>query len=110
MNCFGIVARRMEHWDLYEGKVVRVYNSTVHRMIGLSPSAYVLIFERMIRPNLRLGERERELWKHGNEKFQAFGVGERVLKKRVVIGRLNEIKFRISMKVCMKLSKFGRMS
>ena len=84
----------MEDLDLYVGKILWVYNSTVHRAIGMSPRAYVLNFERMIRSYLRLGECECELWKHGSEKFQEFGVGEKVLKKRVKIGRLNKNKFR----------------
>ena len=81
-------------WDLHIGKMLWAYNSTVHRATGMSPGMYVMNFEKMIRPKCKLGQKEREMWKMGNEKFNSFEVGDKVLKSRVEVGRLNVNKFK----------------
>ena len=55
-------------------------------------------FERVIGSNLRLGEKEREVWRLGNDRFDSFKVGEKVLKRRVEVGRLNVINLEINMR------------
>ncbi|XP_066978182.1 uncharacterized protein [Macrobrachium rosenbergii] len=71
-----------DDWDVHVGRAVWVYNSTLHKSLGMSPSKYVLNFERVVRPRLGLTEDDRGLWKRASERFESFGVGDRVLREK----------------------------
>ena len=76
-------------WDICLGRALWTYNVTVQRSIGMSPSEYVMNFERYVRTNISLNEDEREVWKQANQRFDGYEVGDKVLKEIVEKGRLN---------------------
>ena len=79
-------------WDVELGRVLWCYNATKHAAHGTSPCQFLLEFERRVKLNASLGESEREFWRESHERFRSFNLGEKVLKVKQEIGRLNVYK------------------
>src|SRR5215469_16864820 len=106
-------------WDQYIPKVLWIYNSTIHRPLGMSPQSYLLSWTAMNAEGKEMNDRRRpdsdyrdlpgpgiscrdpaeenpgwqEFWRLGSKDFKAFETGDLVLKKIPRIGRRVEYKF-----------------
>src|SRR5215469_487985 len=106
-------------WDQYIPKVLWIYNSTIHRALGMSPQSYLLSWKTMTAEGNEMNDRRRpdsdyrdlpgpgmtcrdpdgensgwqEFWRLGSKDFKAFETGNLVLKRILRIGRRVEHKF-----------------
>ena len=103
-----MMTEREDEWDLYVGRALSVYNSTVHKSIGMSPCKYLLNFERYVRPRFSVNEGDRDVWRKANERFESFKVGDKVLKEVIEKGRLNVNKMREKFEGPYVVKKVGR--
>ena len=75
-------------WDENVAQAVWSYNATLHTAHGMSPSRYLLQSEK-IGGNDKLSEGEQEYWRECTSRFRSFNVGDKVLKVRNEVGKLN---------------------
>ena len=75
-------------WDENLNRAVWAYNSTQHKALGVSPSQYLLNYNKFVKTRA-LTEKQKLIWKTGNEKFIPYTVGEKVLKRVETQGNLN---------------------
>src|SRR5215469_9068914 len=106
-------------WDQYIPKVLWIYNSTIHRALGMSPQSYLLSWKALNAEGNDMNDRRRpdsdyrdlpgpgiscrdpveenpgwqEFWRLGSKDFKAFETGDLVLKRIPRIGRRVEYKF-----------------
>ena len=85
---------KQRYWDDYLPQAVQIYNSTMHREIGMSPSRYLLTKSHNIEVSAPLPAVVTKLWKTGHPRFSAFKVGERVIRRVPVQNRCTANKFK----------------
>lgn len=66
-----------------------VYNNTHHKELGTSPSLFLLNNRHDIKNKMIVSTDEKLRWREGHRNFVSFRIGSKVLKKRVLKGRLN---------------------
>jgi hypothetical protein len=76
-------------WDESLPRAVMSYNNTVHRAINMSPSSFLLVNKHSVSSNVGVSAETREVWRTGHKNFQSFKLGSKVVKRRVMKGRLN---------------------
>ena len=81
-------------WVKVLPKVVMIYNNTLHATLGKSPSEF-LLQERHLQASVPLVSADTvDTWREGNPAFGSFRVGQRVLKKAIIIGNETSSKFK----------------
>ena len=87
------LSSRPTDWNTYLPQAIQVYNNTVHRETGLSPASFLLTKEHSVNDKPILSRESREIWLEGHPQYVSFQVGQPVLKKIPLTGRLNVHKF-----------------
>ncbi|XP_066965443.1 uncharacterized protein [Macrobrachium rosenbergii] len=72
--------------DLLLGRLVAMYNGSVHKSTGMLSSECVMNY---VRARLDLNEEEQDVWRQANERCESFRVGDKVLKEAAEKGRLS---------------------
>ena len=75
-------------WDLALTRAVMVYNSTIHRERNVSPSECLLREAHLVAAQPILDSRQTQLWREGHPAFQAFKIGQLVLRRVQTRGNL----------------------
>lgn len=89
-----VMCKKDNEWDIMLGIALWVYNMTVHRSMGMSPCNYIMNYENIVKPKMKLTEDDRDVWRKANERYKSFKVGDKVLKEVIEKGRLNVNKMR----------------
>ena len=80
-------------WESKLPEAIISYNTTKHQQINCSPSNFILQYQHTTSVSPKISAAARQMWKPGHEKFSPYKVGDLVLRRRVLKGRLNEDKF-----------------
>ena len=86
------------NWDLRLSHAVMVYNATLHRALGMSPSSCLLSQAHDLRHRPLLPSDVRDVWRAGHPRFLPFSVGQKVLYRNHQPGNLtlNKLKPKFS--------------
>ena len=87
------LATQSPSWDLSLPRAVSYYNTTLHSELGDSPADYLLKQQHIIDALPALPSNLKQVWNDGHERFSPFAVGDRVIRKVPLSGRLTATKF-----------------
>ena len=80
-------------WSRTLPRVVMTYNQTYHSTLSCSPAEFLLKKQHDEEVSARISTDVQSKWREGHPSFGSFRVGDKVLKKKVVIGNTTEAKF-----------------
>ena len=75
-------------WDSQLTRAVLTYNNTLHRELGMSPSAFLLAKSHEGQDRPIVSTEDRTCWKVGHPDYQPFKLGDLVIRKIPKIGNL----------------------
>ena len=81
-------------WTHKLTSAVMVYNNTLHQAIGMAPSAYLLGKSHEAADLPAVSTDIKQFWKYGHSKYDAFEVGQSVIRKIPVKGHCTISKFK----------------
>ena len=81
-------------WDTKVSNVVRIYNNTTHREIGVSPATFLLKNCHEMQDSPQVTRATWNKWKEGHKDFKSFKLKDTVLKKENLTGNQNINKFK----------------